>query len=112
MAKYSFSFDARDAMAWDPEELILKISEIILNNKGLYLENPVPSTVLFEDGNIQPNLGFWNGIFLKNLKEDIYYYLCAVAKSAKGDYSESNEGDPDLDADYQELLEDLEDSDE
>jgi hypothetical protein len=108
MARYCFSYEAKDAISWDPEELVLKISEIILNNKGLYLENPVPSTILFEDGNVQPNLAFWNGIFLKNLKEDVFYYLCVVAKNGKGDYSEYNEGDPDLDAEYQELLEDLE----
>jgi hypothetical protein len=108
MARYCFTYDAKDALSWDPEELILKISEIILNNTGLYLENPVPNTILFEDGNVQPNLGFWNGIFLKNLKEDVYYYLGVIAKTGKGEYSESNEGDPDLDADYQELLEDLE----
>lgn len=112
MARYCFTYDAKDAMSWDPEELILKISEIILNNKGLYLENPVHNTILFEDGNVQPNLGFWNGIFLKNLKEDVFYYLGVIAKTAKGEYSESNEGDPDLDAEYQELLEDLEDLDE
>jgi hypothetical protein len=112
MARYCFTYDAKDAMSWEPEELVLKISEIILNNKGLYLENPVTNTILFEDGNVQPNIGFWNGIFLKNLKEDVFYYLSVVAKTPKGEYNESNEGDPDLDADYQELLEDLEDLDE
>jgi hypothetical protein len=110
MARYCFSYDAKDALSWDPEELILKISEIMLNNKGLYLENPVPNTILFEDGTAQPNLAFWNGIFLKNIKEEVFYYICVVARNPKGEYNENNEGDPDLDADFQELLEDLEDS--
>lgn len=109
MARYCFTYEAKDAMSWDPEELILKISEIMLNNKGLYLENPVPNTILFEDGNAQPNLAFWNGIFLKNIKEEVFYYICVIARTPKGEYNESNEGDPDLDADYQEMLEDLED---
>ena len=108
MARYCFTYEAKDAMSWDPEELILKISGILLNNKGLYLENPVPNTIVFEDGNVQPTLGFWNGILLKQLKEDVFYYLCVIAKNGKGEYSETNEGDPDLDAGYQELLEDLE----
>jgi hypothetical protein len=108
MARYCLTYDAKDALSWDPEELVLKISEIVINNKGLYLENPIHNTLLFEDGNVQPNLGFWNGIFLKNIKEDVYYYLCVVARTAKGEPSESNEGDSDLDADYQDLLEDLE----
>lgn len=112
MARYCFTYDAKDTMSWDPEELILKISEIILNNKGLYLENPVHNTILFEDGNVHPNLGFWNGILLKNIKEDVFFYLGALAKTPKGEYSESNEGDPDLDADFQDLLEDLDDLDE
>ena len=107
MARYCFTYDAKDSISWDPEELILNISELLLANKGLYLENPVPNTILFEDGNVQPNLAFWNGLLLKQLKADVFYYLCVIAKNAKGEYSESNEGDPDLDADYQELLEDL-----
>ena|ERR1700761_2872311 len=109
MAKYCLVFDAKDTISWDPEELKLRVSEILLQNKGRYLENPVINTILFEDGNIQPNLALWNGILFKLLKEDIFYYLCVVAKGGKGEFSESNEGDPDLDADYQELLEDLED---
>lgn len=109
MARYCLTFEAKDALSWDPEELKLLISERLLENKALYLENPVPNTILFEDGSVQPNLGLWNGLLLKSLREDIFYYLCVVAKSVKGDYNESNEGDPDLDADYQDLLEGLED---
>jgi len=100
-------YDAKDALTWDPEELKLLVSERLLENKALYLENPVANTILFEDGNVQPNLSYWNGLLLKGLKEDIFYYLCVVGKSVKGDYNERNEGDPDLDADYQELLEGL-----
>ena len=107
MARYCLTFEARDALSWDPEELKLLISERLLENQALYLESPVPNTILFEDGGVQPNLGFWNGLLVKNLKEDIFFYLCVVARSVKGEYSESNEGDPDLDADYQEMLDEL-----
>jgi hypothetical protein len=107
MAKYCLTFDAKDAVSWDPEELTLKISGILLDNKGLYLENPVVCVILFEDGNVNSDMNYWNNILLRQLKEDVYYYLCVVAKSGKGDYFERNEGDPDLDADYQDLLEDL-----
>jgi hypothetical protein len=107
MAKYCLTFDAKDAVSWDPEELKLKISGILLDNKGLYLENPVVCVILFEDGNVNSDIHHWNNILLRQLKEDVYYYLCVVAKSAKGDYFERNEGDPDLEADYQDLLEDL-----
>ena len=109
MAKYCLSFDAKDPLSWDPEELKLKISGLLLENKGLYLESPIINTILFEDGNVQPNMAHWNAILLRNLKEDMYYYLCVISRSAKGDYAESNEGDPDLYADYQDMLEDLED---
>jgi len=102
MAKYCLTFDARDAVSWDPEELKLKISGILLDNKGLYLENPVVSVILFEDGNVNSDINHWNNILRRQLKEDVYYYLCVVAKSAKG------EGDPNLESDYQDLLEDLE----
>jgi hypothetical protein len=107
MAKYCLTFDAKDAVSWDPEELKLKISGILLDNKGLYLENPVVCMILFEDGNVNSDIHHWNNILLRQLKEDVYYYLCVVAKSAKGDYFERNEGNPDLEADYQDLLEDL-----
>lgn len=109
MAKYCLTYDAKDPLAWEPEELKLKISQLLLDNKGLYLENPVAGTILFEDGNMASDIGHWSGILLKSLKEDLFYYICAVAKSAKGDFIDRNEGDPDLDADFQELLEDLED---
>jgi hypothetical protein len=74
----------------------------------LYLENPLASVILFEDGNVNSDIHHWNNILLRQLKEDVYYYLCVVAKSAKGDFIDRNEGDPDMDADYQDLLEDLE----
>jgi hypothetical protein len=108
MAKYCLTFDAKDAVSWDPEELKLKISGILLENKGLYLENPLASVILFEDGNVHSDIHHWNTILLRQLKEDVYYYLCVVAKSGKGDFIDRNEGDPDMDADYQDLLEDLE----
>ena len=101
------TFDAKDAVSWNPEELKLKIYGILLDNKGLYLESPVISVILFEDGNVNSDINHWNNILLRQLKEDAYYYLCVVAKSAKGDFIDRNEGDPDLDADYQDLLEDL-----
>ena len=102
------TFDAKDAVSWDPEELKLKISGILLEHKGLYLENPLASVILFEDGNVNSDIHHWNNILLRQLKEDVYYYLCVVAKSGKGDFIDRNEGDPDMDADYQDLLEDLE----
>src|ERR1700749_2437881 len=108
MAKYCLTYDAKDALAWEPEELKLKLSQVILENKGLYLESPLANAILFEDGEVKSSLNRWNAIFLR-LKEDIYYYLCAVAMNSNGDFFDRNEGDPDLDADYQELLERLED---
>jgi hypothetical protein len=108
MAKYCLSFDAKDALAWDPEELKLEVSRLLLQNGGDYLESPVATTILFDDGKDRSDLQTWNSLLAKNLKEDIYYYLCVVARTKEGEPFERNEGDPDLNDDYQQLLEDLE----
>jgi hypothetical protein len=107
MAKYCLTYDAKDALAWDPEELKIELSRILLDNGGAYLESPTATTILFEDGKDRSELSFWNNLLLKSLKEDIYYYLCVVARSKEDTYFERNEGDPDLNDDYQQLLEDL-----
>jgi hypothetical protein len=108
MAKYCLTYDAKDALAWEPEELKLEISRLLLNNGGDYLESPVVSTILFEDGKDRSDLPSWNNLLAKNMQENIYYYLCVVARTKEGDHFERNEGDPDLNDDYQQLLEDLE----
>ena len=109
MAKYCLTYDAKDALAWEPEELKTEISRILLENGGDYLESPVASTILFEDGKDKSELQFWNNVLLKSFKEDVFYYLCVVARTKEGDYFDRNEGDPDLNDDYQQLLEDLSD---
>lgn len=108
MAKYCLSFDAKDALAWDPEELKLEVSRLLLANGGDYLESPIANTIVFEDGKDRNELPSWNNLLVKNLKEDIFFYLCVVARTKEGDHFERNEGDPDLNDDYQQLLEDLE----
>jgi hypothetical protein len=108
MAKYCLTYDAKDALAWEPEELKLEISRLLLNNGGDYLESPIVNVILFEDGKDRSDLPSWNNLLAKNLQEDIYYYLCVVARTREGDHFERNEGDPDLNDDYQQLLEDLE----
>jgi hypothetical protein len=107
MAKYCLTYDAKDALAWDPEELKIELSRILLDNGGDYLESPTATTILFDDGKDRAELASWNSLLLKSLKEDIYYYLCVVARSKDDSYFERNEGDPDLNDDYQQLLEDL-----
>jgi hypothetical protein len=108
MAKYALSYDAKDALAWDPEELKLEISRQLLQAGAHSLEGPIASTILFEDEKDRSDLQSWNHLLLKNLKEDIFYYLSVVPQSKDGDFFERNEGDPDLNDDYQQLLEDLE----
>jgi len=108
MAKYCLTYDAKDALAWDPEELKLEVSRLLLDNGGDYLESPVANTILFEDGKDRNELQQWNHLLSKNLQEDLYYYLCVVARTKEGDHFERNEGDPDLNDDYQQQLEDLE----
>jgi hypothetical protein len=109
MAKYCLTYDAKDALAWDPEELKIEVSRILLENGADYLESPVASTILFEDGKDRSELQGWNNALQKNFQNDIYYYLCVVARTKEGDHFERNEGDPDLNDDYQQLLEDLAD---
>ena len=108
MAKYCLTYDAKDALAWDPEELKLEVSRLLLDNGGDYLESPVGNTILFEDGKDRSDLQFWNNLLSKNHQENIFYYLCVVARTKEGDHFERNEGDPDLNDDYQQQLEDLE----
>jgi hypothetical protein len=108
MAKYCVTYDAKDALAWDPEELKLDIAELLVQNKALNLESPVASAIIFEDGNVKPNISFWNSILSRKFQEDVYYYLCVVASNRDGDYIDRNEGDADMNADFQEMLEDLE----
>ena len=121
MAKYCLTYDAKDALAWDPEELKLEVSRLLLDNGGDYLESPVGNTILFEDGKDRSDLQFWNStvvllysieswnnLLSKNHQENIFYYLCVVARTKEGDHFERNEGDPDLNDDYQQQLEDLE----
>ncbi|HXB08282.1 MAG TPA: hypothetical protein VNW04_14225 [Puia sp.] len=107
MAKYCLTFDAKDALAWEPEELKMEVSRLLMENGGSYLESPIVNVVLFEDGKDRSDLQSWNHLLLKSLKEDIYYYLCVVPQTKDGDFFERNEGDPDLNDDYQQLLEDL-----
>src|SRR5258707_4610264 len=107
MAKYCLTYDAKDALAWEPEELKLEVSRLVLDNGGSYLESPIVNVVLFEDGKDRSDLQSWNHLLLKSLKEDIFYYLCVVPSTKDGDFFERNEGESDLDDDYPQLLEDL-----
>ena len=107
MAKYCLSFDAKDVLAWEPDEAKLQVSRLLLDNGGAYLESPIINTILFEDGKDRSDLNSWNHLLIKNLKDDFYFYLCVVPQTRDGDYFERNEGDPDLNDDYQQLLEDL-----
>jgi hypothetical protein len=108
MAKYCLAYDAKDALAWDPEELKLEISRLLLESGGSYLESPIVNVILFEDGKDRSDLPGWNNFLNKQKKEDIFYYLCVVPSNKDGDFFERNEGDPDLNDDYQQLLDDME----
>ena len=107
MAKDCLTYDARDVLAWEPEELKLELSRLLLEGGGDFLENPVVGTLLFDDGKDRSDLQTWNNLLQKNLKDEIYYYLCVVARAREGEPFERNEGDPDLNEDFQQLLDDL-----
>ena len=107
MARYCLTYDAKDALAWEPEELKIEISRLLLDNGGEYLEGPIAGAIVFEDGKDRSELQSWNHLLQKQLQNDIYYYLCVVARTKEGEYFERNEGNPDLNDDYQQLLEDL-----
>ena len=109
MAKYCLTYDAKDALAWEPEELKIEVSRILLDNGADYLESPVASAILFDDGKDRNELASWNSLLLKTFQNDIYFYLCVVARTKEGEHFDRNEGDPDLNDDYQQLLEDLSD---
>jgi hypothetical protein len=108
MAKYCLVYDAKDALGAGPMDLKLDIADFLLANKAFNLENPVNSTILFEDGNIKPTLAQWQSQLTRKFQEEIYYYLCVVASSREGEHLERNEGDMDLNDDFQEAIDDLE----
>ena len=106
MAKYCLSYEARNSTLWEADELKLKIAETLLAGDAFDLQHPVAGTILFEDGSSKSMIQHWNSRLVA-LKEDIYYYLCQVAKAREDDHIDRNEGDPNLNDDFQELLEDL-----
>jgi len=108
MAKYCLTYDVQDSDKWEPNEIKISLSEILLKNNAFSLESPTASTILFEDGRGKSNITFWNNLIIKYFKEDIFYYLCVVGKNTNSEYLDRNEGDADLDTNYQDLLEELE----
>jgi len=106
MAKYCLSYEAKDSNLWAGDELKLKIAEKLLAGDAFDLQHPVAGTILFEDGSIRSMIQHWNNI-LHPLKEDIYYYFCQVARAREDEYADRNEGDPLLNDDFQELLDEL-----
>jgi len=109
MAKYCLVYDAKDALGAGPMDLKLDIADFLLENKAFNLENPVISTILFEDGNIKPSLSQWQSQLTRKFQEEIYYYLCVVASSREGEHLDRNEGDMDLNDAFQEELDGLQD---
>jgi hypothetical protein len=107
MAKYCISYEAKNSNIWDADELNVKIAEVLKKNGAFDLQQPVAGTILFEDGAVKSFIRDWNNHLLP-LKEDIFYYLCQVAKAREDDYMDRNEGDPNLNDDFQDLLDDLE----
>lgn len=107
MAKYCLSYEARDSFIWVADELKLKVAELLLKNAAFDLQQPIAGTIIFEDGAVKSNIREWNTALLP-LKEDLFYYLCQIAKAREDDYVERNEGDPNLNDDFQQLLEELE----
>ena len=107
MAKYCLSYEAKNALIWEENELKLKIAEILLKNDAYDLQHPIAGTLLFEDGAVKSMIQHWNSALI-GLKEDIYYYLCQVAKAREDDYMDRNEGDPNLNDEFQDLLDELE----
>lgn len=107
MAKYCLTYEAREAHLWEGSELKVKIAERLLTGDAFDLQNPVAGTILFEDGSIRPAIQSWHTRLLP-LKEDIFYYLCQVAKAREDEYADRNEGDPLLNDDFQELLDEME----
>ena len=107
MAKYCLTYEARDANLWEGGELKIKIAEKLLAGGAYDLQNPVAGTILFEDGSIRPAIQSWH-TRLQPLREDIFYYLCQVARAREDEYADRNEGDPSLNDDFQELLDEME----
>ena len=107
MAKYCLSYEAKNSALWEADELKLKIAEILLNHKAFDLQHPIAGTLLFEDGSSKSMIRDWNDTLL-TLKDDIFYYLCQVAKGREDDYLDRDQGDPNLNDDFQELLDELE----
>ena len=105
MSKYCLVYEAKGAQVSD--NLTADIAKLILDHKGYELRNPVAGTILFEDASERSTIGQWNDLFVKNLKTDIFYYLCQVANTRDGQYFERDEGDFELDEDFQDLLDEL-----
>jgi hypothetical protein len=109
MAKYCLVYDAKDALGAGPMDLKLDLADFLLAAKAYNLENPLAGTILFEDDTIKPALSQWQAQITRKFHEEMYYYLCVVASSREGEPLERNEGDMDLNDDFQAALEDLRD---
>jgi hypothetical protein len=108
MSKYCLVYEAKDNQVIDAEVLLSDIAKLILDHKGYELKNPVAGTILFEDASERSTIGVWNDLLQKNLKGDIFYYLCQVASTRQGEYFERDEGDFTLDEEFQDMLDELE----
>lgn len=108
MAKYCLSYDAIDSSQWKPNELKALVSKVLIGNGAVVLQNPVASTIIFEDTEQNSNIAAWNYTIHENLADNIFYYLCAVAKTTSGNFLDRDEGNPDLNSNYKELLEGFE----
>jgi hypothetical protein len=107
MSKYCLTYEAKDPQATDYDLLISEIAKVIRDNSGYELSNPVAGTILFQDNADRTMIGQWNDLFLKNIKNDVFYYLCQIAGTRQGEYFERNEGDFQLDEDFQDILDDM-----
>ena len=107
MRRYCLAYDAKDAEDWDPDELRVKIAELLIAAGALNLKSPVASTILFEDEHASSRMAYWNSKINHALRDDIYYYLCLVAITTTNAFIDRNEGDTGLEIHFQELIDEL-----
>jgi hypothetical protein len=108
MRRYCLSYDAKDSKKWKPDELKAKIATVLIATGATNLMSPTASTILFHDQEIKTSILNWNTIIMKELGNDIYYYLCLVAQyKENGKNIDKHQADKGLMKGFKELLDKL-----
>ncbi|MBN9485155.1 MAG: hypothetical protein BGO70_10775 [Bacteroidetes bacterium 43-93] len=109
MRKYCLTYDVKDSENIDSTSLKKTIVELLHQNGAIItaFKNPVASTIIFVDKEDSMRISYWDGIINQTFGNDIFYYLCVVAKRTDNTFVDKDHGDPKMEANFQALIKDL-----